>query len=357
MPQGVRGDDNPFVQVGDAVVLGPTLLLDVRYGVSRINTKNLSGDKTGFNDYDSFGVPENLQPSILFPGVAPNVNPNGFAGGAAGGGGNNWSALTTGNFNTKQEYQTSHSIAASATKTRGAWIHKAGFEFRNLLSNYADPEQGSVALPSPFAQVGGNFNFEYVTANGGVASLTRTNAQRGVNAAGPLLGAGLWWIRPGANVTPAFSQKYFAIYSQNDWRATTKLTLNLGLRWEVQPGPTERFDRMSSWDLEAPERVRHAGRDRVSGRRRLQPQPVGHELRQLRPPPRCRLPDQRPHGAAGRLRHHLPAEQHRLFLGADRLRLRELLGRCQPGPVRADPRGCAGRYLRERCHAGAGARR
>ena len=139
---GIRGDDNPFVQIGDAVVLGPTLLLDVRYGVSRINTKNLSGDKTGFDDYDSFGVPENLQPFILFPGTAPNVNPNGFTGGAAGGGGNNWSALTTGNFNTKREFQTSHSVVASATKTRGAWIHKAGFEFRNLLSNYARSRAG-----------------------------------------------------------------------------------------------------------------------------------------------------------------------------------------------------------------------
>jgi hypothetical protein len=247
--EGVRGDKNPFVQIGDAVILGPTLLLDVRYGVSRINTKNLTGDKTGFDDYDSLGVPENLQPFILFPGAAPYVNPNGFTGGS--GGGSNWSALTGGNFGTKREFQTSHSIAASATKTRGSWIHKAGLEYRNLLSNYADPEQASVALPSPFHQVGGNFNFEYVTANGGVASLTRTNAQRGVNAAGALLGAGLWWIRPGANVTPAFSQKYFAIYSQNDWRATSKLTLNLGLRWEVQPGPTERFDRMSAFDLEA----------------------------------------------------------------------------------------------------------
>ena len=50
---------------------------------------------------------------------------------------------------------------------------------------------------------------------------------------------------------PAFAQKYFAVYSQNDWRATSKLTINLGLRWEVQPGPTERFDRMSSWDFDA----------------------------------------------------------------------------------------------------------
>jgi outer membrane receptor protein involved in Fe transport len=41
----------------------------------------------------------------------------------------------------------------------------------------------------------------------------------------------VWWIRPGANVNPAFSQKYFAIYSQNDWRPTPQLTINLGLRW------------------------------------------------------------------------------------------------------------------------------
>ena len=76
---GIRSDNNPFIQVGDAIVLSPTLVVDVRYGLSRINTKNLSGDKTGFDDYDSFGVPRNLQPLMLFPGVAPNVNPNGDA--------------------------------------------------------------------------------------------------------------------------------------------------------------------------------------------------------------------------------------------------------------------------------------
>ncbi len=246
---GIRSDKNPYIQLGDAVVLSPTLVLDVRYGLSRINTKNLAGNKTGFDDYASFGVPSNLQPLILFPGNAPNVNPNGYGGG--NGGGSNWTALTTGNFNTKREYQTSHSVTGSLTKVRGKWVHKGGVGYRNLMSNYHDPEQGSVAMPSPFAHQGGNFNFQYTTASGGVASLVNTNAQRGINAAGMLLGTGVWWIRPGANVTPAFAQKYFAVYSQNDWRATSKLTINLGLRWEVQPGPTERFDRMSSWDLTA----------------------------------------------------------------------------------------------------------
>jgi hypothetical protein len=246
---GVRGDKNPYFQLGDAIVVNSTTVVDVRYGVSRINTKNLSGNKEGFDDYSIFGVPSNLNSLILFPGVAPNVNPNGYGGG--NGGGSNWSALTTGNFNTKREFQTNHSVTGSITKVRGRWNHKAGAEFRNLLSNYWDPEQGSVAMPSPFAHAGGNFNFQYATASGGVASLVTTNAQRGVNAAGMLLGTGVWWIRPGANVTPAFSQKYFAVYSQNDWRASERLTVNLGLRWEVQPGPTERFNRMSAWDFNA----------------------------------------------------------------------------------------------------------
>lgn len=246
---GLRGDKNPYIQIGDAFVLNHSTVIDVRYGLSRINTKDFSGDKTGFDDYGSFGVPANLVPLVLFPGAAPNISPNGYTGGQ--GGGSNWSSLVTGNFNTKRELQTSHSVAGSVTKTNGRWVHKMGGEYRVLLSSYADPEEASVALPSPFNQVGGNFNFEYLTADGQVASLTRTNAQRGVNGAGLLFGAGLYWIRPGASLTPALAQKYFAIYSQNDWRPTAKLTINLGLRYEIQPGPTERFDRMSTWDREA----------------------------------------------------------------------------------------------------------
>ncbi len=244
---GIRSDNNPYFQIGDAVVLSRSVVVDVRYGVTHIDTKSFTGDKTGFTDFNAFGVPANLQPFMAFPQAAPVVNPNGFSGGQ--GGGSNWTALSAGTFGTKLELQTSQSVAASVTKVRGAWTHKAGTEYRNLLSHYADPEQASVAIPSPTAHTGGNFNFEYSTADGSAASLTRTNAQRGINGAAMLLGAGLWTIRPGANVLPYFSQKYFAIYSQNDWRASSKLTINLGLRWELQPGPTERQNRMSAWDF------------------------------------------------------------------------------------------------------------
>ena len=68
---GLTSDRNPYGQIGDTVVLAPSLVLDVRYGVTRINTKAFAGDKDGFTDYDKIGVPKNLQPFIQIYGAAP----------------------------------------------------------------------------------------------------------------------------------------------------------------------------------------------------------------------------------------------------------------------------------------------
>jgi hypothetical protein len=243
----LTSDKNPYAQIGDTIVLSPTLVLDVRYGVTRINTLAFAGDKDGFTDYDKVGVPRNLQQFIQIYGAAPVV-PN-YSGGS--GGGSNWTAVTTGNFGTKHEQQASHVLTGSMTKARGRWTHKFGAEFRNLLSNYSDLETASVGMPSVSNAVGGNFTFQYTTATGGVAQQNTTNQQRGINGATMFTGAGLWWIRPGANLLAAFGQPYWALFSQNDWRATSRLTVNLGLRWDLQPGPTERYNRMAAYDLEA----------------------------------------------------------------------------------------------------------
>jgi hypothetical protein len=263
-------DKNPYGQIGDTIVISPTVVADVRYGFNRINTKTINGNPSGFTQYDEFGIPKNVQSLMLKYGAAPVVRPNDLNSNSGNGGGNNWAVLSDGRFGYKTEYQSNHNITGSVTKIRGTWTHKAGVEYRNLLSNYSDPEQAAAQIASSWHQVGGNFNFQYLTAAGGVHEAVRNNQQRGVNGAGLLLGAGLWWVRPGANVNPAFSQKYFAVYSQNDWRATDKLTINLGLRWDLQPGPTERFDRMSAWDLEAMNsfgtlgRIAFAGKDGYS---------------------------------------------------------------------------------------------
>jgi outer membrane receptor protein involved in Fe transport len=48
------------------------------------------------------------------------------------------------------------------------------------------------------------------------------------------------------NATAFWSLPSIAVYGQDDWRVTPKLTLNLGLRWMVQGGITERFNRFWS---------------------------------------------------------------------------------------------------------------
>lgn len=48
------------------------------------------------------------------------------------------------------------------------------------------------------------------------------------------------------NATAFWSLPSLAVYGQDDWRVTPRLTLNLGLRWVVQGGITERFNRFWS---------------------------------------------------------------------------------------------------------------
>ncbi len=44
------------------------------------------------------------------------------------------------------------------------------------------------------------------------------------------------------NAQSTYSNKAFGLYFQNDWKVTRRLTINAGLRWDVQTAPTERFN-------------------------------------------------------------------------------------------------------------------
>ena len=43
----------------------------------------------------------------------------------------------------------------------------------------------------------------------------------------------------------AFEWQYYGFYFQDDYRVTSRLTLNLGLRWDVEGSPQERYNRMN----------------------------------------------------------------------------------------------------------------
>ena len=228
-------DDNPYLAIGDTVVLNPSTVLDIRYGIERVHMNDLSNVSTSLTaaDYNSYGIPGNVQSVFPLFGAAPDINPGG-----------NFSALSNTQYNNKRERQTNQQVVGSLTKTAGRWTFRGGAEYRVGLSNYNDFQEAAASYG-----FGGTPTAQYVDANGNGTAQNLLPAQHGYAGANILTGQGGWNTDPAAAVRLALAQKYIAIFSQNDWRPTDKLVVNLGLRWEVQPGPTERYNRAGAIDL------------------------------------------------------------------------------------------------------------
>jgi hypothetical protein len=233
-------DDNPYFAFGDTIVLTSTLILDARIGVNRIKSDN-EADVVENYDYNEFGIPAAIQAINILPGAPPAVPVGSGAFGVV-------SPLNFGTSLHKRERQTNTDLNGSITWTRGRWTHKMGGTYRVLLSNYIDPDD-SIQI-----RTGPEFTRININADGSTTGLSTPDARHaGSGLAAILLGAGTTGVTPGFAVRLALAQKYGALYSQNDWRVTDRMTLNLGLRWDVQPGPTERFNHISSIDLNANE--------------------------------------------------------------------------------------------------------
>jgi hypothetical protein len=133
----------------------------------------------------------------------------------------------------------SYTAAASLTKLRGAHTMKVGFEGRMLRVNVWE------------ARSAGTFNFRANETQGPNPNTSSSTA--GLGFASFLLGTGQpndVLIQNWKNV--AANSFYWAGYAQDDWRLNSKLTLNLGLRYDLDVPRTERYNRMNYFDPDAP---------------------------------------------------------------------------------------------------------
>jgi hypothetical protein len=133
------------------------------------------------------------------------------------------------------------SFEPSLTKIKGRHTLKMGYEFRLLRNNYYQTNQPT-----------GSYNFDYYAteANPLAAVPLASGIATGDGMASFLLGYGSN-SNGGDVVTPSQMANqifYNAMYIGDTMQATKKLTLNLGVRYDLQGNWTERFNRILDWE-------------------------------------------------------------------------------------------------------------
>jgi len=86
---------------------------------------------------------------------------------------------------------------------------------------------------------------------------TQANANRADAVSGNSIATFLMGLPSGAqvqkNIDPAYRHFYYTGFLQDDWKINSRLTLNIGLRWDAETGNAERFNRqVNGLDLNAP---------------------------------------------------------------------------------------------------------
>ncbi|MBS1828535.1 MAG: TonB-dependent receptor [Acidobacteria bacterium] len=136
-------------------------------------------------------------------------------------------------------------VSDTLTWIKGRHQVRFGGEFRYSLNKDVN---------SPTA--GGNFSFTNRASNSAVAELLLGHVNSAVS-----------------NLTKDINSRsdYMGVFIQDDWRITSRLTLNLGLRWDLDTPRWERDNRQSGFDFlqinpvaGVPGVVTFAGRDGVS---------------------------------------------------------------------------------------------
>ena len=173
----------------------------------------------------SLGISGTVYPYASFPGAS--FSNGGYASLAPGAGGQ-ISTSTVGSLN------------EIATKTVNTHSIRFGFEGNILRYNQQNPESG---FGNGSGTPGFTFDNRFTQQN-----VTTTSVGADPNSGDAF--ADMYARRPSRatnytiNPSYALQQIYIAPWVQDDWRVSKKLTINLGLRWDLESPYTERFNKL-----------------------------------------------------------------------------------------------------------------
>ena len=153
--------------------------------------------------------------------VMPEINIGGYTGTLFGSGGSySWSP-----YNSWQ-------LLPSVTLTRGRHSLRIGGEIHYEA-------KGNVAPGDAYGQ----FTFGNITSQASGHTFLPTETYNGI--ASLLLGMPTSGDQA-INASYYLTRPYYGLYFQDDWKVNNRLTLNIGLRWDVQLPYLERYNRMGS---------------------------------------------------------------------------------------------------------------
>jgi hypothetical protein len=136
---------------------------------------------------------------------------------------------------------TSYDVTPSLVKVLNRHTLKFGYEHRRYYDN--------------FEKIGAGNDSHFVFQQNPVYRLAGDHGWTDENAAN-VMGAYLLgtndWATIAGNSTRAMNLNYHAAYVQDTYKVSNKLTLNLGLRWDMETPTTERHDKLYFWDANAP---------------------------------------------------------------------------------------------------------
>jgi hypothetical protein len=216
--EGFSGVRNRSATLDDSYIVSGWVFHG-NYGYA-YHTNPRDSHSQGF-DLTSLGFPSDFKAAAQFP-MFPRVEPAGFA---ALGGNPTW---VIGN-----KFET-HTWSGDASRLFGTHTIKFGGVYRlNRVSNFRPN------APAGFFTFDEGWTREVF--NGQTGGNTIASMLLGLPSGGR--------IQQEPNL--ALQVVYGALYFQDDWRVSGRLTLNLGLRWDTDRPLTERFNRTSWFDFNA----------------------------------------------------------------------------------------------------------
>jgi hypothetical protein len=212
--------------VGATYLITPTTVLDIRASYGRWNYLRIQ-PYTGINMAQTFGFPAYMDSQIPIIHGGPGTSVPSFSIG-------NYTALSgQPGFNNSLIFSVDDDYVLTPTLSKIVGRHtlKFGADWRDLQNNYYQ------------APGGGTFSFDNLitsqnalspgASGNGLASLLL-----GYGSSGNVLSFALPWQ----------SLNYQAYFAQDTWQATNRLSVTLGVRWEIPGVYKERYNRAASFN-------------------------------------------------------------------------------------------------------------